>query len=142
MTCVIGSGPAGVSCAMALLERGLSVQMLDGGIELEAPQQAAVDRLASGPPEQWDPASVSRVKANVQATSEGLPQKIAFGSDFPYQQTNDFFPAVRQGVHLLPSLARGGLSTVWGAAVLPYRAEELADWPIHSRNWNRTTGPS
>src|SRR5262249_42921181 len=36
----------------------------------------------------------------------------------------------RTDVDLVPSFARGGFSTVWGAAVLPFRAEEIADWPI------------
>jgi hypothetical protein len=29
-------------------------------------------------------------------------------------------------------LARGGLSNVWGAAMLPYRDADIADWPIKS----------
>jgi hypothetical protein len=33
------------------------------------------------------------------------------------------------GVETRPSFARG-LRTVWGAAILPYRAEEIRDWPI------------
>jgi flavin-dependent dehydrogenase len=33
MHCVIGSGPAGVACARALLARGANVLMLDAGLE-------------------------------------------------------------------------------------------------------------
>jgi choline dehydrogenase-like flavoprotein len=131
---VIGSGPAGVASAMALLKRGLSVHLLDAGITLETNQQAVVTRLASITPELWNPASLEPIKAHVQASTDGLPRKIAFGSDFPYQQTDIFFPMTREGVHVLPSLARGGLSTVWGAAVLPHRETELTDWPISLRD--------
>jgi choline dehydrogenase-like flavoprotein len=31
----------------------------------------------------------------------------------------------------LPSLARGGLSNVWGASVLPFAASDIDDWPIN-----------
>jgi choline dehydrogenase-like flavoprotein len=130
MIYVIGSGPAGIACSAALLERGLRVHMLDGGIELEPSHQLVVDQLASTPPERWDPASVAILKQNVQATADGLPRKKAFGSDFPYQETKEAFPVQLKGAHLLASLARGGLSTVWGAAVLPHRAEDMKDWPI------------
>ena len=34
MNYVVGSGPAGISCATALLSRGFEVCMLDAGIEL------------------------------------------------------------------------------------------------------------
>ena len=33
MHCVIGSGPAGVACAKALLARGAGVLILDAGLE-------------------------------------------------------------------------------------------------------------
>ena len=34
------------------------------------------------------------------------------------------------GIGVVPSLALGGLSNVWGGAVLPYRERDLAGWPI------------
>jgi choline dehydrogenase-like flavoprotein len=104
--------------------------MLDAGITLEAPTQSLIDRLASQRPDQWDPAAVAPLKQNTQARPDGLPQKVAYGSNFPYRQTDDFFPVHRDKVHLLSSFARGGLSTVWGAAVLPHRQEEISDWPV------------
>ena len=33
---VVGSGPSGVSCAHALLKRGLRVTMIDSGIDLDS----------------------------------------------------------------------------------------------------------
>ena len=39
-------------------------------------------------------------------------------------------PRECSNVGLVPSLAKGGLSNVWGAAVLPYLADELDEWPI------------
>jgi hypothetical protein len=34
------------------------------------------------------------------------------------------------GVDMTMSLARGGLSNVWGAGVLPFAQREIDDWPI------------
>ena len=56
---VIGSGPAGVACAQALLEKGHEVLMLDAGLGLEPARQEMVDQLAAMPPENW-PAAVAR----------------------------------------------------------------------------------
>jgi choline dehydrogenase-like flavoprotein len=33
-------------------------------------------------------------------------------------------------VALVPSLAKGGFSNVWGAAMLPYLQEDIDDWPL------------
>jgi hypothetical protein len=34
------------------------------------------------------------------------------------------------GIGVRPSLARGGLSNGWGAAMLPYLDADIPDWPI------------
>ena len=47
---VIGSGPAGVSCAKALMGRGVEVSLLDAGLELEPERRALVDELARQAP--------------------------------------------------------------------------------------------
>src|SRR5436190_1726280 len=101
MIYVVGSGPSGVSCASALLDRGLDVCMLDAGLTLEAPIQDSIDRLASRPPEEWKTADVTPLKKNVEARTDGLPQKVAFGSNFPYREALDFFPTKLDGVHIL-----------------------------------------
>ncbi len=46
MHCVIGSGPAGVACAKALLARGATVLMLDAGIGLEPGRAQIVRQFA------------------------------------------------------------------------------------------------
>ncbi len=58
-----------------------------------------------------------------------LPLKPAFGSLFPYAVDEPLLPVRAEGVGVVPSLALGGLSNVWGAAVLPYRDGDLAGWP-------------
>ena len=128
--CVIGSGPAGVSCAKALLARGMTVHMLDAGLELEADRAQMVGFLASKEQSQWTAADLAPLKGNLTPTAKGLPQKLIFGSDFPYRDTKKETPWRAREVGLEPSLALGGFSNVWGAAMLPCRDADLAGWPL------------
>src|SRR4029077_11551312 len=45
MFVVVGSGPAGVACAHALLSKGARVTMLDAGLDLESDRKAQVANL-------------------------------------------------------------------------------------------------
>jgi choline dehydrogenase-like flavoprotein len=128
--CIIGSGPAGVACAKALLNQGKKVCMLDAGLMLESDRAEVVARLARTGPSEWDPADVARLKEGTIVSNKGLPTKLVYGSDFPYRECDKHLRTSYEGVGLRPSLARGGLSNVWGAAMMPYRDEDIADWPI------------
>jgi ferredoxin len=130
MHCVIGSGPAGVACAKALLARGVRVLMLDAGIELEPGRAKIVRQFAETKPAAWNPDQVAGLKAGLAADATGVPLKMVFGSDFPYRETEDKIPWQNHGTSLKPSLALGGLSNVWGAAMLPYRDTDIAHWPV------------
>jgi choline dehydrogenase-like flavoprotein len=127
--CVIGSGPAGVACASALLARGASVLMLDAGMELEPDRAAIVRDLSQKKISEWPPDRAARIHSKRGAELKGLPHKNVFGSDFAYRDTREKIPWRGDGA-LLPSLALGGLSNVWGAAVLPLRESDISDWPI------------
>jgi len=127
---VIGSGPAGVACAAALLGRGARVKLLDAGLSLEPERAEAVARLRLGPPESWKPEQLAWLKAGTSASAKGIPLKLIYGSDFPYRESEQHVPADYDRVGLRPSLGRGGLSTVWGAAMLPYQARDLKGWPL------------
>ena len=130
MNFVIGSGPAGVACAKALIERGESVTMLDAGITLEEDRRAAIDRLNGQPFERWDQQDISLFKENSSPTIEGLPKKYVYGSDYTYRDVEKHIPFEAKDCTCQPTLAQGGLSTAWGAAVMPYSREVIADWPI------------
>ena len=129
MICVIGSGPAGVACASALLEGGAQVTMLDAGLELEPARHKRVADLQSRSSMSWDRDSLGFLHDGAQVTRGGIPLKLAYGSDFVYRDPTDH-PMVFDGAYGKPSFARGGLSNVWGASVLPYRSEDMSDWPI------------
>ena len=130
MICVIGSGPAGVACASALLEKGAQVTMLDAGLELEPSRQRQLANLQSVAFTSWDEASLRFLREGVEVSSGGgIPLKLVYGSDFPYRDPIGQ-PITAEGVHGKPSFARGGLSNVWGASVLPYRTKDMSGWPI------------
>ena len=130
MHCVIGSGPAGVACAKALLARGAKVLMLDAGLELEPERARIVRQFAESKPTDWPAGSVAALKGDMQPDTDGVPLKMLFGSDFPYRETESHVPWQGHRISLRPSLALGGLSNVWGAAMLPYRDADITEWPI------------
>jgi choline dehydrogenase-like flavoprotein len=126
---VIGSGPAGVACASALLDGGEKVTMLDAGLELEPARRRQVAQLQSMTSTAWSKESVAFLRDGGEATPDGIPMKPAYGSDFAYRNPTGQ-PMTSDGAYGMPSFARGGLSNVWGASVLPYRTDDMSDWPI------------
>lgn len=130
--CVIGSGPAGVACASALAARGAKVLMLDAGIQLEPDRARIVADLARKKSSEWPPEQIATVHADSSANLKGLPKKKLFGSDFPYRETEEKIPWRGPGVAVCPSLGLGGLSNVWGAAMLPFRDEDISDWTVNN----------
>ncbi len=145
---VVGSGPAGVSAAARLVDEGLEVELFDYGTpppaELEAlgaelrsaaPSAAALQQLrgSAGAPRRardgW--LRLLRQLAGREPLLD-LTHKTRLGSSY----TSD---GVERGIPLLPlgagapasrSLARGGLSNVWGAACYPLAREDYAGWPL------------
>ncbi|MFI5346893.1 MAG: hypothetical protein ACHQ51_11015 [Elusimicrobiota bacterium] len=125
MNYVVGSGPSGVMAARALLDRGLPVTMLDAGAELDADRARVVAALAGAEPEAWDPEQVARIRNSLR---DPIP-KPSFGSKFPYA-LGAASGLEEHGTKCLLSLAKGGLSNVWGAAVLPAPDEDFEGWPL------------
>ena len=56
-----------------------------------------------------------------------VPLKTTFGSDYPYHFDQS---VTEQSATILGSRARGGLSNVWGASILPLSAADMVGWPI------------
>jgi choline dehydrogenase-like flavoprotein len=134
MNCVIGSGPAGIAVAHALLKLGQPVLMLDAGISLEPERAQLVARMRRDRPELWNLSDLASYKAGMNPDVGGVPLKLVYGSDFAYQQADSRLGAVYENAGLRPSLARGGLSNVWGAAMLPYCQADMAAWPISAND--------
>ena len=125
----MGSGPSGVAAAQALLEQGVSVCMLDVGLTLEPERhQQVAAALASG--KAADVRSLINDGAFDITGPTNFYRKLSYGSDFVYRGA-DAFVGCRTGRHEIhSSLALGGLSNVWGAAVLPFSDDDIHDWPL------------
>jgi hypothetical protein len=104
--------------------------MLDAGIQLEPERARLVQSLSQRPVEQWRPDEVERLKEGMVPSAAGIPQKLLFGSNYPYREAVEQLGLSCEGVGLEASLALGGFSTVWGASMLPYLQSDLGGWPI------------
>ncbi len=105
--------------------------MVDVGERLEAPNAARRARMAQTEPSGWnngDRIAVTKPQSGHSGTMR------PYGSDFLFRippAASDWNE--NSGVaSLRPSFARGGLSNGWGASVLPFRDEDLDDWPIRA----------
>lgn len=125
---VIGSGPSGVSAAKALLARGRQVLMLDGGKELESDAANRRATLAATDPATWTDATRDGWMAPQYATPPGQVRR--FGSDFAMEPGDATIADLPGWMALRASRAVGGLSNLWGSAVLPYAAKDMAGWPV------------
>ncbi len=127
---IIGSSASAVAAASALLDRGVKVTILDVGFELEPERAAVVSRLAALPKEKWNQASVRVLRENILARVSGVADKCVYGSDYPFRG-KDISPSVAcQGAKMYRSLARGGLTNIWGGSILPFRSQDMRDWPF------------
>lgn len=131
---VIGSGPAAVACTYALTKQGYHVTVLDAGTDLERERAQVVERLMPLAYEEWDRPSLTMLREGAGATASGVPLKRVYGSDFPYRGAHEYLGIEHDHVTAFTSLAKGGLSNVWGSAVMPYRPADLGDWPAAARD--------
>ena len=135
MYCVVGSGPASISAAMALVKRGLRVTILDGGKTLEPDRQAVLDRLAGQSPEAWSAPDLDRLRGDDQSSRHGsIHSKMTYGSEYPYDDVGEPLVAERSRSPFHYSMARGGLSNVWGASILPARTRDMEGWPVSAED--------
>ena len=68
----------------------------------------------------------------VPSKVRGLPQKLTYGSDFPYRnvgQLDGVSPAADVNESVI-SAAYGGFSNVWGSQIMPFTASVFGTWPV------------
>ncbi len=126
--CVLGSGPAGIACASALLRRGRKVILVDPGRVLPA------DRAALAADFRRHPDAASYLQ-RLRALRRDLPRamrdrKLPFSSTYLYDEVERYLPADLHGASVTRALSSGGLSAVWGATVMPMAEESFRNWPI------------
>jgi choline dehydrogenase-like flavoprotein len=117
---------------LALMKAGHQVTVLDAGARLEPDRQHILDGLRTSEVAEWDPESIAAIKAGTGAEAGGAVRKLSYGSDFPYRDAARLTPIAARRATTVSSLASGGLSNVWGAAMLPYRSDDIADWPLRA----------
>ncbi len=127
---VIGSGPTGTACAKALVGRGLKPVVIDVGQLLPPERQALVERMAASEPERWSDPDRESITSNPTVQRGRVPKKTVFGTDYYVARDSVYNPIRVHGDVPTGSFAKGGLSTAWGAAVLPAHNSDMEDWPI------------
>ncbi|OSP55075.1 GMC oxidoreductase [Pseudoruegeria sp. SK021] len=130
MDLVLGSGPSGVAVATALLARGRAVTMLDCGARLPHNATHQRDVLAQYAPLDWEPSWIAAYQKPQFFGAAGHVRR--FGSDFAMEPEKATFSEGGDPIGLRASRAAGGLSNLWGAAMLPSRHSDISDWPISS----------
>lgn len=127
---IVGSGPAAAGAAAALIAAGHRVVVLDVGERLDAFGDTIKRELEATPTGEWTPEMIQRARGDYRCTPDGLEVKKQFGSDFSTRFPEGAPRVVFDDVEHIPSFAFGGLSNIWGSSVMPYREEEIADWPL------------
>jgi len=126
--CVLGSGPAGVSCAHALLQCGRKVILVDPGRRLPADRTALVEEFRRDGDRGRFLEQLRALRCNLPQEMQG--RKLPVSSAYLYEEVEQYLPARTSKSHVLRSLASGGLSAVWGGTVMPMAEESFRDWPI------------
>jgi len=115
---VIGSGPAGVSAALPLVEAGRRVVMIDGGRNRDASAGSPWHRMLGAHLEALRPDDGLSPKLR---TPEARRLLGAFHGREPIE-AEDFLA--------IGALGRGGLSRIWGAFVCELQDDDLQGWPL------------
>ena len=115
MIYIVGSGPAGVACAHALVSRGIPATLLDAGVEMEPDLRQVLTTLSAQPPSAWNAADVERIKHPTEVSDRAIPLKAAYGSLFPYRHAAKRLSFEVHGVDAAPSCTREAASATCGA---------------------------
>ena len=137
---MVGSGPAGVAASRALVDSNVRVDMLDFGNVTDPGTDDLSDRLRRRADTTQDRIALKSkglesLSAGVAAlTGRGpllnLLGKKRLGSLFTYRDVDWGIPMI--GNPIARSLARGGLSNIWGASCYPLGTHDYGLWPLGS----------
>jgi hypothetical protein len=123
---VIGSGPSGCNSAVTLVENGLDVAMIDGGMQDLGGGDSFRDSFEKIRKERND-----QYKLFLGKDFSGLlPRTSHAGSmtsgnkTYISEKTSEFLP-IRSNIPIVQSLAKGGLGQAWGGVCDYFDDEEL-----------------
>ncbi|MBB2683732.1 UNVERIFIED_ORG: choline dehydrogenase-like flavoprotein [Rhizobium etli] len=115
---IVGSGPAGVSAAFPLIAAGRRVLMLDAGNDARSRDESRSARVLGS--------KLESLRAD-DGSSPKLQTPVARGILERFRRESGI---TGEGFMPVASLARGGLSNIWGAQISYLDAEDIAAWPI------------
>jgi hypothetical protein len=102
---VVGSGPAGFAVANILLDLGIEVTLIDANLEEN--------------------------DEYIFPNLDRLSLKTKFDSDLAYRHFPKG-PEINVGEsEVKQSFEGGGLSSIWGATILPYTERDITNWPLN-----------
>lgn len=126
---IIGSGHTAIAVAKVLVRRGVRPIILDVGETLDADRQAVVTRMSTQRKTEWSVEDLAVVTHN-PTVSQKKVLRLSFGSEYPYAGSRENAPLDVFEDGPSPTMARGGYSTIWGAAMLPAASCDLRAWPF------------
>lgn len=126
---IVGSGHTAMAVAKVLVRRGVRPVILDVGETLDDDRQAVVTRMSAQRKTEWSAEDLAVVTHNPTVTQAKV-LRLAFGSEYPYAGSRPIAPldVVEDGPS--PTMARGGYSMIWGAAMLPGAPCDMRGWPF------------
>jgi len=128
---VVGSGPSGVAAASPLAGAGMRVLLLDGGLRRDerlVPRGTYHD-IRRNDPEQWR----LFLGPNLEGLRDEGPPSPKFSAPagrFSFVGFERAERIVARGLTVVGSLARGGLSNIWGAGIAVFEDKDLAGFPL------------
>ncbi len=128
---VVGSGPSGVSAAWPMVEAGMRVMLLDGGKQRDRDllPDGSYHDLRRRDPEQWRKFLGPGLEALRPAPAPS-PKFEAPGSRAVIDGFAESQRITGSNFAVVGSLARGGLSNIWGAGISLYDEDDLAPFPV------------
>jgi choline dehydrogenase-like flavoprotein len=137
---IVGSGPAAAGAALAATDDPeVTVTVIDIGGRLDPAHEEARRRLSQAAPGDWAEDDLATISLQPVPTEvEGLPEKRAYGSDYPFRDFGQRRSIVAAGLNpAIVSGAYGGFSNAWGAQFMPFTEATFRDWPVTGSEMQR-----
>lgn len=137
---IIGSGPAGVSCAHPLLEANKQVLMVDGGRQEKVTPPGiryADERASSQTQQRW---MLGQDYFAARLSGAGSPKLRSPTHAHVFEDYASANHVSALGTVICGSLAPGGLSNAWGAGVAALSDDELRPFPCIASDMRKSYG--
>jgi choline dehydrogenase-like flavoprotein len=129
--CILGSGPAAVACATELLNAQRPVVMVDPNRRLSDDRKDLIEKFRKEPDVESFVAQLRKMRSQLPESIRD--KKLPFSSPHVYEGIDRFLPVnTKNAVNavITRSLASGGLSSIWGATVMPMSERSFRNWPV------------